>query len=88
MGFDQGLVGTFTTEIENRSRNSILLGPKSQPLAQEYQVQFRKDIQVIKKMWEGKQPRRWEASHVPSQDGNGLVPICPEALKLEANSKH
>lgn len=35
-----------------------------------------------------KQPRRREDSHVPSHEGNGLVPICPESLMLEANSKH
>lgn len=27
-------------------------------------------------------------SHVPSQDGNELVSICPESLMLQANSKH
>lgn len=30
--------------------------------------------------------RGWEGSHVLSQDGNRLVPICPESLILEANA--
>jgi hypothetical protein len=81
--FDWGLVNTVTIDIRNKSRNfSFLdLNPKCQPRNTMCRCQRRCGKGGLK------QPRRWEDSHVSSQDGNGLVPICPESLVLEVKSK-
>lgn len=90
MCFDQGFSkqSPYILETRTETLSSLDLNPSCQ--SRNTTCSSGKMCRCWRRHRKGfpKHPRRWEDSHVPSQDGNGLVPICLESLMLEANSQH